>query len=111
MDKAIEAAARAIATDIARQDYVTYSPPENWDMTWPWIDQSYVQFEPIARAAIRAYLSALKEDPEVVERVGKAMLADELAARPHRDFDETWAQEDLIWLSNARAALSALEVE
>ena len=61
--------------------------------------------------AIRAYLSALKEDPEVVERVARAMLADELAARPRRDFDETWAQEDLIWLSNARAALSALEVE
>ena len=61
--------------------------------------------------AVLSVLSALKEDPEVVERIGKAMLADELAARPHRDFDETWAQEDLIWLSNARAALSAIEVE
>ena len=60
--------------------------------------------------AIRAYLSALKEDPEVVERVARAMFDDEIQANPKRDPEKTWKDEDLIWLSNARAALSALEV-
>ena len=91
MDKAMEAAAAMHVR--MRYDNIVRGPKE------------------YAAEVIRAYLSALKEDPEVVERVGRAMLADELATRPHRDFDETWAQEDLIWLSNARAALSALEME
>ena len=100
MDKAIEAAAKAM--DAAQDSFFETvgfetTPPSEFKRR-------------LAKAAIRAYLSALKQDPEVVDRIGRAMLADELAARPRRDFDETWAQEDLIWLSNARAALSALEV-
>lgn len=60
-------------------------------------------------AAMLAFLDAAAGD-EGVEKVARAMLADELkASKPVRDFDETWADEQLIWISNARAALSALD--
>ena len=91
MDKAIEAAREAI-----------------WDVCLENRSATYVE---MARASIRAFLSALKEDPEVVERVARAMFDDEIQANPKRDPEKTWKDEDLIWLSNARAALSALEVE
>lgn len=45
----------------------------------------------------------------LVEVIARAMLADELAVRPTLTFDPAWKQESDIWLSNARAALSALE--
>lgn len=47
---------------------------------------------------------------QIIEVMARAMLADELKAnKPLRDFDETWADERLIWISNATAALLALE--
>lgn len=45
----------------------------------------------------------------LVEVIARAMLADELAVRPTLTFDPAWKQESDIWLSNARAALLALE--
>ena len=93
MDKAIEAAARALMPHLR-----FYGDGDGYAVT-------------IAGKTIKAFLSALKEDPEVVERVARAMFDDEIQANPKRDPEKTWKDEDLIWLSNARAALSALEVE
>lgn len=45
----------------------------------------------------------------LVELMARAMLADELAVRPTLTFDPAWKQESDIWLSNATAALAALE--
>lgn len=46
---------------------------------------------------------------ELIEVMARAMLADELTQRPTFTFDPAWKQESDIWLSNACAALSALE--
>ena len=46
---------------------------------------------------------------ELIEVMARAMLADELTVRPTLTFDPTWQQESDIWLSNANAALSAIE--
>ena len=46
---------------------------------------------------------------ELIEVMARAMLADELTVRPTLTFDPAWQQESDIWLSNAKAALSALE--
>jgi hypothetical protein len=64
------------------------------------------------RAAIRAYLSALKEDPDVVERVARAQVSylyptDE----GYPGYDDLVPEAVEILSSCARAALSALEVE
>ena len=45
----------------------------------------------------------------IIEVMARAMLADELTVRPTFTFDPTWQQESDIWLSNANAALAALE--
>ena len=52
--------------------------------------------------------AALAEDDAAVERVARAMLADELTVRPTLAFDPAWQQECDIWLSNARAAIRAM---
>lgn len=52
--------------------------------------------------------AALAEDEAAVERVARAMLADELNVRPTLTFAPTWEQESDIWLSNARAAIRAM---
>lgn len=46
---------------------------------------------------------------ELIEVMARAMLADELTVRPTLTFDPTWQQESDIWLSNANAALAAIE--
>jgi hypothetical protein len=46
---------------------------------------------------------------ELIEVMARAMLADELTVRPTLTFDPAWQQESDIWLSNAKAALAALE--
>ena len=45
----------------------------------------------------------------LIEVMARAMLADELTVRPTLTFDPAWQQESDIWLSNAKAALAALE--
>lgn len=45
---------------------------------------------------------------EMIERCAKAMLRDELAAYPNRDFDTVWAEEGATWMSNARSSLAAM---
>lgn len=60
-------------------------------------------------AALSAALDAAMGDEGVVEKMARAMLADELKSKPRADFDAIWPEEDLIWLSNARAALAALK--
>lgn len=44
----------------------------------------------------------------MIEKLARAMLADELALTPNRDFDAVWADEGPAWLANARACLEAL---
>ena len=44
---------------------------------------------------------------EMVERVAKAMLRDELA-NGNRDFEVVWADESAVWLANARVAIGAM---
>ena len=111
MDKAIEAAARAILA--LRKSYdgeeetgfgIIHSgvnhaglPPEDSTARAREVSADFAQ------AAIRAYLSALKEDPEVVERVKAAIVG--ALERVYHD-----ASPDEI-TDAARAALSALEVE
>ena len=51
----------------------------------------------------------MSEREKLIEVMARAMLADELAVRPTLTFHPTWEQESDIWLSNARAALTALE--
>lgn len=46
---------------------------------------------------------------ELIEVMARAMLADELTVRPTLTFNPTWQQESDIWLSNANAALAAIE--
>lgn len=46
---------------------------------------------------------------ELIEVMAQAMLEDELSVDPHSDFATVWANESDIWLSNARAALAAIE--
>lgn len=46
---------------------------------------------------------------ELIEVMARAMLADELTVRPTLTFDPAWQQESDIWLSNAKAALAAIE--
>ena len=59
----------------------------------------------LAKAAIRAYLSALKEDPEVVERVARAVYLGQFPKHP-----ETYRGDvPKHYQQLVRAALSALE--
>lgn len=44
----------------------------------------------------------------MIEKLARAMLADEFALTPNRDFDAVWAEEGPAWLANARACLEAL---
>ena len=46
---------------------------------------------------------------QLIEVMARAMLADEMSVKPRSDFSTVWADEMPIWLSNARAALAALE--
>jgi hypothetical protein len=46
---------------------------------------------------------------ELIEVMAQAMLEDELSVDPHSYFATVWANESDIWLSNAKAALAALE--
>ena len=46
---------------------------------------------------------------ELIEVMARAMLEDELSVDPHSDFATVWANESDIWLSNATAALAAIE--
>ena len=101
MDKAIEAAARAI---LNHED----------DLGWYAVEPEPTSLS-LARAAIRAFLSALKEDPEVLERVARAICEseevppDEVAYTSTEDGSTTPQWE--TYTVAARAALSALEVE
>ena len=106
MTKAIEAAAEAFAK-------------ESWGAVW-WAERSEAErqaetkyklekFGPMIRAAISAYLKALAEDEAVVERVARAMLADELNVYDRHEREKAWGHESEIWLSNARAAIAAIE--
>ena len=88
--KAIEAAARALSPHLR-----FYGDGQGHAVT-------------IADKTIKAYLTALAEDDAAVERVARAMLADELTVRPTLAFDPAWQQECDIWLSNARAAIRAM---
>ena len=90
MDKAIEAAAKAL---------------------WPTAHKDMSDFMLHAlKDCLRAYLSALKEDPDVVERVARAIHS----KRQVHGFggEAAWQYEPVeiraIHLSTARAALSAL---
>lgn len=51
----------------------------------------------------------MTEREKLLEVMARAMLADELAVRPMLTFNPAWEQESDIWLSNAKAALTALE--
>ena len=92
MDKAIEAAAKAL---------------------WPTAHRDMSDFMLHAlKDCLRAYLSALKEDPEVVERVAKEV------ARAAIGCNTESADNGMVvsvWIHNpaevARAALSALKGE
>jgi hypothetical protein len=44
---------------------------------------------------------------ELVERMARAMLADEIQGT-NRDFDQVWADEGPVWLKNAAAALEVV---
>ena len=99
MDKAIEAAAEVIWLDMGGRRYGGgHYEPDSQLVT-------VIAAKATARAAIRAYLSALKEDPEVVERSMKAVLKAwsraGVSATPQLEASEI----------AARAALSAIEVE
>ena len=66
----------------------------------------------LARAAIRAYLSALKEDPEVVERVARAQVSYLYpTGEGYPEYDDLPPAAVEILSACARAALSAIEVE
>lgn len=51
----------------------------------------------------------MTERENLIEVMARAMLADELTLRPTLTFHPAWEQESDIWLSNAKAALTALE--
>lgn len=44
----------------------------------------------------------------MIERIARAMLADEINNSPNRNFDTVWEDEKEIWLSNARSAVQAM---
>jgi hypothetical protein len=44
---------------------------------------------------------------ELVERMARAMLVDELQGT-NRDFDQVWADEGPVWLKNAASALEVV---
>ena len=99
MDKAIEAAARAI---LNHED----------ELDWHEVEPEPTSLS-LARAAIRAYLSALKEDPDVVERVARAIHENwevKKKGRPAK-FEERPTNTQEAFRSDARAALSALEIK
>jgi hypothetical protein len=92
MSRALEAAAEAVRSYMVNPD--------------GGVDASMTD---LARAAISAYLKALAEDEAVVERVARAMLADELNVYDRHEREKAWGHESEIWLSNARAAIAAIE--
>ncbi len=51
-EELIEAAARAIANDIAGQEDPRFKVPDVWDLTLPWLDQGTVDFRLTATAVI-----------------------------------------------------------
>lgn len=59
--------------------------------------------------AVLSVLRDLAEDEAVVERVARAMLADELNVYDRHEREKAWGHESEIWLSNARAAIAAIE--
>ena len=108
--KAIEAAARAVYDQRPHQYWDHSEQARGWVYSdYSEVDEGWRELATEqARAAIRAYLTALAEDDAAVERVARAMLADELTVRPTLAFDPAWQQECDIWLSNARAAIRAM---
>ncbi len=66
-DELIEAAARAIANDIAGQEDPRFKVPDVWDLTLPWLDQGTVDFRLTATAVID--LIAPEVERKTLERV------------------------------------------
>ena len=104
MDKAIEAAAMLAETTISRNGHEMDMPYADMQHIWESAKRSGLARVQMAkyRLFLKAYLSALKEDPEVLERVAEII-------RTGVEFGYT---DNVINAPEvARAALSALEVE
>lgn len=96
MDKAIEAA--------AAEAFKWIGLAANVHWTDPHVDEGRKNiWRSAMRKAIHAYLSALKEDPEVVERVAKA-----IGIATRAEFTPGNIGNWKVWMPEARAALSAL---
>ena len=58
--------ALAIAKDIDRQDYDSWTPEDDWDFTMPYLDQGEVNYLEVARVAIAAMApeQIAKQEPQ-----------------------------------------------
>lgn len=72
------------------------------------VEHDWPEYDPVWAMIESRMAGDTNPSQGMVAKIARAMLADDLSGSIGRDFNEAWEEEGAAWISNARAALTAM---